>query len=97
MLLSNYHPTTVFVGLSPKFIRTMSTQSADTLITLPRPLGSAEGQYQATTVWGWENGSRKRKRSEIAVGIDGEGVNIYNVCSYIYFGQVLFEVLTAVG
>jgi hypothetical protein len=30
-------------------------------------------------VYGGAAGPRKRKRSELAVGIDGEGVNIYDV------------------
>jgi hypothetical protein len=30
-------------------------------------------------VFGRASGSKKRKRSELAVGVDGEGVNLYDV------------------
>lgn len=49
-----------------------------TLVSLPKPLDSTNGQIQAAPVYGLR-GSKKRKRHEVAVGIDGEGVNIYNV------------------
>ncbi|PPJ57280.1 hypothetical protein CBER1_11536 [Cercospora berteroae] len=49
-----------------------------TIAALPKPLDSENGQIQPATVYSL-NGSRKRKRHEIAVGIDGESVNIYNI------------------
>lgn len=58
---------------------TISIQDLYPLATLPRPLGTTKGPYVAAEVWGLAPGSKKRKRSELAVGIDGEGVNIYNV------------------
>ncbi|KAI1393133.1 uncharacterized protein F4822DRAFT_1128 [Hypoxylon trugodes] len=51
------------------------------LTTLPRPLDPATGRYVVSEVYGSAPGSRKRKRHELAVGIDGEAVNIYNVSS----------------
>ncbi|KAI1134829.1 hypothetical protein F5Y05DRAFT_191928 [Hypoxylon sp. FL0543] len=51
------------------------------LATLPRPLDPATGRYVVSEVYGSAPGSRKRKRHELAVGIDGEAVNIYNVSS----------------
>ena len=49
-----------------------------TVASLPKPLDSDGGRIQAAPVYGI-HGSRKRKRHEVAVGIDGEGVNIYSV------------------
>ncbi|KAM3422652.1 hypothetical protein BST61_g140 [Cercospora zeina] len=49
-----------------------------TIAALPKPLDSENGRVQPATVHSL-NGSRKRKRHEIAVGIDGESVNIYNI------------------
>lgn len=51
------------------------------LTTLPRPFDPTTGRYVVGDVSGTADGSRKRKRSEVTVGIDGEAVNIYNVCS----------------
>ncbi|CAK3812427.1 Hypothetical predicted protein [Lecanosticta acicola] len=47
-----------------------------TIATLPKPRD--DGRISAALVHSL-NGSRKRKRHEIALGIDGESVNIYNV------------------
>ncbi|KAI5860568.1 hypothetical protein GGS23DRAFT_599377 [Durotheca rogersii] len=52
------------------------------LDALPRPLDPATGRYVVSKVYGSTPGSRKRKRYELAVGIDGEAVNIYNVSSF---------------
>lgn len=49
------------------------------LATLPRPIDSSTGRYVVSDVHGGTPGSRKRKRGELAVGIDGEGLNIYDV------------------
>ncbi|KAI1639179.1 hypothetical protein F4809DRAFT_175107 [Biscogniauxia mediterranea] len=52
------------------------------LNTLPRPLDPATGRYVVGEVYGSKPGSRKRKRrTELTVGIDGEAVNIYDVSS----------------
>ncbi|KAI0004834.1 hypothetical protein F4779DRAFT_630228 [Xylariaceae sp. FL0662B] len=51
------------------------------LASLPRPLDPTTGRYVVSEVYGSEPGSRKRKRHELAVGVDGEAVNIYNVSS----------------
>ncbi|KAI0127749.1 hypothetical protein BJ170DRAFT_626631 [Xylariales sp. AK1849] len=51
------------------------------LTALPRPLDPTTGRYVVGEVYGTAEGSRKRKRSEVTVGIDGEAVNIYDVSS----------------
>lgn len=48
--------------------------------TLPQPIDHSKGQYVVSEVYGGAPGAKKRKRSELAVGIDGEGVNLYDVC-----------------
>jgi hypothetical protein len=54
------------------------------ITTLPRPLDRPDGKpgrYVCGEVFGQQRGSaRKRKRSEISVGIDGDAVNLYDVC-----------------
>ena len=49
-----------------------------TFVSLPDPLDKECGRITASPVYGLR-GARKRKRHEVAVGIDGEGVNLYNV------------------
>ncbi|PGH32807.1 hypothetical protein GX50_04408 [[Emmonsia] crescens] len=56
----------------------MELQAPSVLAQLPRPLGASAGKCQLGEVYGVE-GSRKRKRYEVAAAIDGESVNIYNV------------------
>ncbi|KAI5920464.1 hypothetical protein F4810DRAFT_414075 [Camillea tinctor] len=52
------------------------------LNTLPRPLDPTTGRYVVGEVYGSRPGSRKRKRrTELTVGIDGEAVNIYDIMS----------------
>ena len=50
------------------------------LAEVPRDLTGSVGQIQTSDVYAI-TGSKKRKRSELAVGIDRQGVNIYNVPS----------------
>jgi hypothetical protein len=50
------------------------------LATLPRSIDAVHGRTLASTVTSLTP-SKKRKRSEVAVSIDGEGVNIYSVSS----------------
>ncbi|KAI9867827.1 MAG: hypothetical protein M1813_007649 [Trichoglossum hirsutum] len=58
---------------------TFGIQSPYTLARLPHPVADGfKGRFLAADV---VSGSRKRKRPEVAVGIDGEGVNIYDVQS----------------
>lgn len=47
--------------------------------TLPQSIDPSNSQYFATEVYGAAPGAKKRKRSELAVGINGEGVNLYDV------------------
>ncbi|ESZ96133.1 hypothetical protein SBOR_3484 [Sclerotinia borealis F-4128] len=56
----------------------ISLQQPYVVATLPR---SKQAQYVVGEVYGGSPGSKKRKRSELAVGIHGEGVNLYDVSS----------------
>ena len=49
------------------------------LTQLPKPLNPSKSGYVVGEVAGQRAGSRKRKRPEVAVGIDGEALNIYDV------------------
>lgn len=51
-----------------------------TLASLSKPVGSTNGRVHAAGVCSI-SGIKKRKRTEIAVGVDGEGVSIYSVCT----------------
>ncbi|OCL03910.1 hypothetical protein AOQ84DRAFT_433683 [Glonium stellatum] len=53
-------------------------ETPHTLASLPRPIDSANGRTLGAAVYSL-SGSKKRKRSEIAVGIDGEGISIYSI------------------
>lgn len=50
-----------------------------TLASLSKPVSSTHGRVHAAGVCSF-SGIKKRKRTEIAVGLDGEGVSIYSVC-----------------
>ncbi|KAI9802724.1 MAG: hypothetical protein M1825_002746 [Sarcosagium campestre] len=50
------------------------------VLPLPQPLSTSRGNYHAACVWsGAAGSSKKRKHSELAVSIDGEGINIYSI------------------
>ncbi|KAI6563105.1 hypothetical protein MCOR04_009235 [Pyricularia oryzae] len=53
------------------------------LTALPKTLDQSEDTYVVGDVFGQSAGvsSKKRKRSELAVGINGEALNLYNVAS----------------
>ncbi|OLN87123.1 Uncharacterized protein CCHL11_08951 [Colletotrichum chlorophyti] len=53
----------------------------DVLASLPRPLDHTKGQYHIGEVYSQKAGSKKRKRLEVVVGVDGEAANIYHVPS----------------
>lgn len=57
----------------------MSAQSPSVLAQLPQPLLELGGKTQFGPCYGL-TGSRKRKRFEVAAAIDGETLNIYDVC-----------------
>jgi hypothetical protein len=57
----------------------LSIQKPYVIATLPRSIDQSNGQYVVGEVYGAVPGSRKRKRPEVAVGVDGEGVNLYDV------------------
>jgi hypothetical protein len=56
-----------------------SIERPTVVATLPRPIDHSTGRYVVSEVHGGTPGSRKRKRSELVVGVDGEGLNIYDV------------------
>lgn len=58
---------------------TFRIHKPDVLATLPQPLGHSKGRYHAGEVYVQQPGSKKRKRLEVAVGVDGEAANIYHV------------------
>jgi len=72
--------------MSSKF----SVQPPYVFATLPKPLDHTEGRYVVGEVYGDQPGSKKRKRAELAVGIDGEGVNLYDV-SVVFRSLVLID------
>lgn len=49
------------------------------LTALPKPLNHSGGSYAVGDVWGQQPGSKKKRRAELVVGIDGEATNIYDV------------------
>ncbi|KAF7553656.1 hypothetical protein G7046_g7035 [Stylonectria norvegica] len=49
------------------------------LATLPRPLDHTEGRIVAREVYGQRDGQKKRKRTELVVGVDGETASLYDV------------------
>lgn len=49
-----------------------------TLASLPTAISARDGRTHAASVCSI-SGTKKRKRTEIAVGLDGEGVSIYSV------------------
>lgn len=49
-----------------------------TLASLSRPVGSTNGRIHATGVCSI-SGIKKRKRTEIVVGVEGECISIYSV------------------
>lgn len=53
-------------------------ESVYTLTTLPSPLSGTSGRIQGSAVSSLNQG-KKRKRSEIATAIDGEGIHIHAV------------------
>ena len=48
------------------------------IASIPTPIDSVNGGVYAATVCGIRD-SRKRKRHEVVVAVDGESVNLYNV------------------
>ncbi|KYK56620.1 hypothetical protein DCS_03621 [Drechmeria coniospora] len=49
------------------------------LATLPRPLDHTDGRIVAREVYGQRDGQKRKKRTELVVGIDGETTSIYDV------------------
>ncbi|KAE8395789.1 hypothetical protein BDV23DRAFT_81261 [Aspergillus alliaceus] len=56
----------------------MDLQPPSVLAQLPRPLHASKGQTHIGEVYSLSD-SKKRKRYEVAVAVDGEAVNIYNI------------------
>ncbi|KAL2851572.1 hypothetical protein BJY01DRAFT_208882 [Aspergillus pseudoustus] len=56
----------------------MNLQPPSVLAQLPRPLHASTGQTHISEVYSLAD-SKKRKRYEVAVAVDGEAVNLYNI------------------
>ncbi|KAL4748546.1 hypothetical protein BDW72DRAFT_195673 [Aspergillus terricola var. indicus] len=56
----------------------MDLQPPSVLAQLPRPLHASTGKTYISEVYSLAN-AKKRKRYEVAVAVDGEAVNIYNI------------------
>jgi len=52
------------------------------LAALPRPLDRSSAVYRVGDVFG-ESGSKKRKRPELVVGVDGEAASLYDVSCFL--------------
>jgi hypothetical protein len=59
----------------------MELQAPSLLAQLPRPLEASSGKIHVGEVYGFA-ASKKRRRYEIAVAIDGEAVSIYDVSDF---------------
>ena len=57
----------------------LSLQKPYIVASLSRPIDHSNGRYVVGVVHSGAPGSKKRKRSEVVVGVDGEGVNVYDV------------------
>ncbi|KDE78780.1 hypothetical protein AO1008_05138 [Aspergillus oryzae 100-8] len=69
----------------------MDLQPPSVLAQLPRPLHASKGKTHIGEVYSLSD-SKKRKRYEVAVAVDGEAVNIYNlVTSYAVPPQSSFS------
>lgn len=77
------HLRKLFVGMS-----SLSIEAPYTVASVPKPLDQVRGHSYATPVHSLRK-STKRKRHEIAVGVDGEGVTIHNV--RMLYANVLFN------
>jgi hypothetical protein len=60
----------------------LSIAGLQQLAALPRPLDAATGHIHYADVLNGSSISRKRKRPEIAIAVDGEGINIYDVSTF---------------
>lgn len=60
----------------------MDLQPPSVLAQLPRPLHASTGKTRIGDVYSLAD-SKKRKRYEVAVAVDGEAINIYNVGSHL--------------
>ncbi|KAL4998550.1 hypothetical protein BDV10DRAFT_166802 [Aspergillus recurvatus] len=56
----------------------MDLQPPSVLAQLPRPLHASTGKTRISEVYSLAN-AKKRKRYEVAVAVDGEAVNLYNI------------------
>jgi hypothetical protein len=53
------------------------------IASIPRPIDDTNGRAYASPIHGLRD-SKKRKRHEVVVGVDGESVNLYNVNKSLY-------------
>lgn len=59
-------------------LATFAMDAPYTIASLPNPLDKENGCTYAAPVHAFK-GKKKRKRHEVAVAVDGEGISIYNV------------------
>lgn len=72
-----------------------SIQKPYSIASLPKPVNKSTSPYFVGDVHGVIPGSRKRKRTELAVGIDGENLNLYDVSAvHVVFEYLIRHVLT---
>jgi hypothetical protein len=55
-----------------------SMEAPYSIASIPRPIDDTNGRAYASPIFGVRD-SRKRKRHEVVVGVDGESVNLYSV------------------
>ncbi|KAE8441176.1 hypothetical protein EG329_005805 [Mollisiaceae sp. DMI_Dod_QoI] len=58
-----------------------SIQKPYVIASLPQPIDRSNGHYVVGEVISSGVGTKKRKRSELAVGVDGEGLSLYDISS----------------
>ena len=56
-------------------------EAARTIAEIPRNITGTQGKIYSADVYGLA-GTRKRKRTELALAIDHQGINLYNVIRF---------------
>ena len=68
---------------SARMLPSIQLESPRHLIKLPQPLDSINGRYHVADILNGPVGSQKRKRIELAVAVDGEGLHLYKVGPHV--------------
>ncbi|KAF7596777.1 hypothetical protein BBP40_000205 [Aspergillus hancockii] len=77
-LTSNSAATVAYLSHFESISAVMDLQPPSVLAQLPHPLHASKGKTHIGEVYSLSD-SKKRKRYEVAVAVDGEAVNIYNI------------------